>query len=185
MNTRNRFSSFVALSALVASAGIASADIYDETVLGDLASVDAGPTIFDLSVGTNSVIGTIGGDDFEDFVGFSIGAGQQVTSITLTSFITAGGNTSTGFRLYADQGGGWFQASSGLMTTSDVGTNYLNVWDLTDVGGSAPLGPGNYGVVLAEFTAGQAYSFDITVIPAPGSLAILGLGGLAATRRRR
>jgi len=108
-----------------------------------------------------------------------------VTSITLTSFITAGGNASTGFRLYTNQGGGWFQASSGLMTTSDVGTNYLNVWDLSDVGGSAPLGPGNYGVVLAEFTSGQAYSFDITVTPTPGSLAILGLGGLAATRRRR
>ncbi|MCR9075902.1 MAG: PEP-CTERM sorting domain-containing protein [bacterium] len=185
MHNRTRFSSFVALSALVASAGIASADIYDESVDGDLASVDAGPTPFDLSVGTNTVIGTIGDTDFEDFVGFSIGAGEQLTAITLTSFVTAGGNTSTGFRLYTDQGGGWFQASSGSMVPGDVGTNFLNVWDLTDVGGSAPLGPGNYGVVLAEFTAGQAYSFDIVVTPTPGSLAILGLGGLAAARRRR
>ena len=97
----------------------------------------------------------------------------------------ANGNTSTGFRLYTDQGSGWFQASAGSMTPASVGTNFLDVWDLSDVGGSSPLGPGSYGVVLAEFTPGQTYSFDITVTPAPGSLALLGLSGLAITRRRR
>jgi uncharacterized protein (TIGR03382 family) len=178
-------SAFVAISALAASAGIASAAIYDESVDGDLASVALGPTMFDVTAGTNSVFGTIGDTDFEDFIGFTIDAGEQLTSITLTSFVTAGGNTSTGFRLYTDQGSGWFQASAGSMVPGDVGTNFLDVWDLSDVGGSSPLGPGSYGVVLAEFTAGQSYSFDITVTPAPGSLALLGLSGLAVTRRRR
>lgn len=185
MNLSARLQNLATVAAVAAASGLASADIYDESIDGDLASVDAGPTIFNLSVGTNTVIGTVGDTDFEDFVGFNIAAGQELTAITLTSFVTAGGNTSTGFRLYTDQGGGWFQASSGSMVPGDVGTNFLNVWDLSDVGGSAPLGPGNYGVVLAEFTAGQSYSFDIVVTPTPGSLAILGLGGLAAARRRR
>ncbi len=172
-------------AALALVSGAASASIYDESVDGDLLSVGDGPTMFDVSAGNNSVFGTIGDTDFEDFIGFTIEAGEELTAITLTSFITAGGNTSTGFRLYTDQGAGWFQASSGSMVPGDVGTNFLSVWDLSDVGGSAPLGPGSYGVVLAEFTAGQTYSFDITVTPAPGSLALLGLGGLAVSRRRR
>lgn len=185
MKSHTRTQALCALTAVVAMSGLAAAAIYDESVDGDLASVAGGPTMFDVGVGTNSVFGTIGDTDFEDFVGFTIGAGEQLTAITLTSFVTANGNTSTGFRLYTDQGGGWFQASSGSMVPGDVGTNFLDVWNLSDVGGSAPLGPGNYGVVLAEFTAGQTYSFDIVVTPAPGSLAILGLGGLAVTRRRR
>lgn len=165
--------------------GLAAAGVYDESIDGDLAGVSDGPTIFDVSAGTNSVIGTVGDTDFEDFIGFTIDAGEQLTGITLTSFVVANGNTSTGFRLYTDQGGGWFQASSGSMTPGDVGTNFLDVWDLSDVGGSSPLGPGSYGVVLAEFTAGQSYSFDITVTPTPGTLGLIGLGGLGLIRRSR
>jgi len=183
MQSRISFTSFAMLTTVLVSSGLASAAIYDESVDGDLASVADGPTLFDVTVGNNSVFGTVGDTDFEDFIGFSIGAGEQLTAITLTSFIPAGGNTSTGFRLYTDQGGGWFQASSGSMVPGDVGTNFLDVWNLSSVGGSAPLGPGDYGVVLAEFTAGQTYSFDITVTPAPGSIGLLGLGGLAFVRR--
>ncbi|MCA9277037.1 MAG: PEP-CTERM sorting domain-containing protein [Phycisphaerales bacterium] len=185
MHSRTRLSVITTIAALSSTAGVASASIYDEGVDGDLASVALGPTMFDVGVGNNSVFGTIGDTDFEDFIGFTIDAGEQLTAITLTSFVVANGNTSTGFRLYTDQGSGWFQASAGSMTPASVGTNFLDVWDLSDVGGSSPLGPGSYGVVLAEFTPGQTYSFDITVTPAPGSLALLGLSGLAITRRRR
>ena len=185
MYSHKRFSVVTSIAVLSGLAGLSSADIYDEGVDGDLASVADGPTLFDVAVGNNSVFGTIGDTDFEDFIGFTIDAGEQLTAITLTSFVVANGNTSTGFRLYTDQGSGWFQASAGLMVPGDVGTNFLDVWDLSDVGGSSPLGPGSYGVVLAEFTPGQTYSFDITVTPAPGSLALLGLSGLAMTRRRR
>lgn len=167
--------------------GLATAADYDEGIDGDLGDQTSGPTFFDVQVGVNSVIGNVGDDGSldEDFIAFTIDAGEQLTAITLTSFVPSGGNSSTGFRLYADQGSGFFQASSGSFTLGDVGTNYLNVWDLSDVGGSAPLGPGTYGVLLAEFTPNQAYSFDIVVTPAPASMAMLGLGGIAFARRRR
>ncbi len=183
---RSQFSLAVVAAALTASGAALAAD-YDESVDGDLGNLADGPTFFDVDLGVNSVSGTVGlgtGLD-EDFIAFTIGAGQAVSAITLTSFVPANGNTSTGFRLYTDQGDGFFQASAGTMTTADVGTDYLTVWDLSDVGGSAPLGPGTYGVLLAEFTADQQYSFDITVIPAPTSAALLGLGGLVMARRRR
>lgn len=182
----SKMSSLSVIAAAFAVSGTAMAADYDESVDGDLGDL-ANPTFISLDIGSNVVSGTVGtgsGLD-EDFAAFTVGAGQAISSITLTSFIVANGNTSTGFRLYTDQGDGFFQASSGSITPSSVGTDYLTVWDLSDVGGAAPLGPGTYGVLLAEFTAGQQYSFDITVVPAPTSAALLGLGGLVAARRRR
>ena len=174
----------VVVSVLIGS-GVASAAVYDESIDGDLLSLADGPTLFDVEIGDNSVLGTVGGDDFEDFIGFTIEPGEQLAAVTLTSVVFAGGNISTGFRLFADLGGGLEQVAPGSFNTGDVGTDYLTVWDLGDVGGSAPLGPGTYGIVLAEFTPGQSFSFDITVVPAPASAAMLGLAGLAAARRRR
>ena len=165
------------------------ANDYNEAVDGDLASVADGPTLFDVEPGTNTVTGTIGmGTTLdEDFIGFTIEPGEMLDAITVDSFNFANGNTSTGFRLYTNQGSGWFQASSGSVSPSNVGQNFLTIWDLSDVGGSAPLGPGDYGVVLAEFTAGQEYSFSIDVsgVPEPASLGLFGMAGLALVRRRR
>ena len=188
MNSRTRFPTLVAVAATLGTCGLASAADYDEAVDGDLAGLADGPTMFDVDLGVNSVTGMVGLDGSvldEDFIGFTIGQGEGISAITLTGFTPSGGNTSTGFRLYADLGSGYEQVSSGSFTVNDIGTNYLTVWDLSDVGGSIPLGPGDYGVLLAEFTPNQAYSFEITVIPAPGSLAFLGIGTLAMTRRRR
>ncbi len=187
MKIQTRLPALVAAAAALGTCGLASAADYDESVDGDLLGVADGPTFFDVDLGINSVTGTVGDDGSldEDFIAFTIGAGESLDAITLTSFTPSGGNTSTGFRLYADLGSGFEQVSPGSFTLSDVGTNYLTVWDLSDVGGSIPLGPGSYGVVLAEFTPNQGYSFDISVVPAPGSLAILGVGSLAMARRRR
>ena len=187
MYSRTRIPTLVTVAAALGMAGAASADDYDESVDGDLPGQSDGPAFFDVDIGVNSVTGTVGAGSGleEDFIGFTIDSGEGISAITLTDFTPAGGNFSTGFRLYADLGSGFEQVSTGSFTTADVGTNYLNVWDLSDVGGSIPLGPGDYGVLLAEFTPNQAYSFDITVVPAPGSLALLGIGSLAAVRRRR
>lgn len=176
-------------AATAALTGLAGAADYDESVDGDLASVADGGTSFNLDLGVNSVAGTLeanpAGGIEEDFITFTVGAGQAINSVTLTDIVFTGGNFSTGFRLYADIGAGLEQVSSGSFGAGAIGVNYLTVWDLTDVGGGPSLGAGSYGIVLAEFTPGQQYVFDITVVPTPGAAAVLGLGGLAAIRRRR
>ena len=177
----------LAVAASFAVTGSALGADWDESIDGDLASVADGGTMISLDDGTNEVRGTVGvgGAIDEDFATFTIGAGQMITSITLTEVIFANGNTSTGFRLYADIGSGLEQVSFGSFTAGDVGTDYLTVWDLSDVGGGPGLGPGTYGVLLAEFTAGQQYAYEIEVIPAPGAAGLLAVGGLALARRRR
>ena len=187
MSQSTRTSAIVA--ATLAITGLAHASIYNEAVDGDLADIASGGTFFDLSVGVNTVTGELtenpAGGIEEDFVVFEIGAGEQLTSVVLTSVVFSGGNFSTGFRLYADLGSGLEQIAPGSFDESNAGDDYLTIWDLSDVGGSAPLGPGTYGIALAEFTPGQQYSFDLTVVPAPGSAALLAAAGFAAARRRR
>lgn len=51
-------------------------------------------------------------------------------------------------------------------------------WDVGDVAGSA-------GLVPFTVTSGQMGRIFMYTVPAPGALALLGLGGLVATRRRR
>lgn len=42
-----------------------------------------------------------------------------------------------------------------------------------------------YGSTTLAFTTGSSVTGSFTVVPAPGALALLGLAGLAGTRRRR
>ena len=185
----NAFRVCAAAAALIGMSGAASANIYDESIDGDLTDLASGGTFFGLTVGTNSVVGELtenpAGGIEEDFVTFEVGAGQTLTSVILRDVVFTNGNISTGFRLYADIGAGLEQVSSGSFNTANIGDDYLTIWDLSDVGGGPGLGPGLYGVLLAEFTPGQQYAFDLTLIPTPGTAAALGLAGLVAARRRR
>ncbi|MCW5762866.1 MAG: PEP-CTERM sorting domain-containing protein [Phycisphaeraceae bacterium] len=64
----------------------------------------------------------------------------------------------------------------GLDFTLNPGLLHLTLWDtFNDFGG------GNEGVLLA----GSWVSIGTKIVPAPGALALLGLGGLASIRRRR
>ena len=54
-------------------------------------------------------------------------------------------------------------------------------WE-SHVGGLTVSGDASGG---ASFPSGSAVSFEFTVVPAPGAMALLGLAGLASRRRRR
>lgn len=49
----------------------------------------------------------------------------------------------------------------------------------------AGAAPGTYYAVVDTFGSGAGGDYNLTYIPAPGAIALMGLGGLVATRRRR
>lgn len=70
------------------------------------------------------------------------------------------------------------------------GTFATDVWhDNAAISGTAPAGTVQveaFILFLQPFNDGGAAQIDnVSLLPAPGALALLGLGGLAATRRRR
>ncbi len=172
------------------TAASASAQLWDEAIDGDLSNDTLTPTdVNPLSVGSNVITGTVGdpsgAGEFVDSFTFTVGSGLSVEAINLVSYVTSGLNTSSGFNVAT--GTSWdgdFLApnflGSALFTTANVGTDLL---DQASLGGS--LAAGDYTIGIFEGTPGQAYSIDIVVVPAPGAAALLGVAGIAATRRRR
>ena len=169
--------------AIMCVAGVAFAAnasvVWDEGVDGDL-SDDAlnNATVLDLSMGSNNVIGNIGGSgiDFVDGMEITIGAGETLSSVTLVDFVVSGGNTATLFNVF-DASTAFLGSVS--MTTGDIGS------DLLALSGINTLGPGTFIIEMREGIPNQNYEISYNLIPAPASMALLGLGGLVASRRRR
>jgi len=177
--------------------------VFDEATDGDLSTDPLAPTGLDLNVGSNIVSGTVTNQgDTRDFFTFEIGAGESLTGIFLLDYtdVDSGGNGDRGF-IHIDEGGtsvvpsggtaGEFLGGSHLDRglIPDENFNVLERLAGAPQGGTgfiAPLGPGTYTINVQQ-TGPEltAYALDLVVVPAPGSLAVLGLGGLAAVRRRR
>jgi hypothetical protein len=186
--------------ALVAVAGIAAAAagqtvVWDEGVDGNLSNDPNAPTdLGTLGAGGNIVRGsTLGAgtppsDGFDVFQ-INIAAGFSITDIILSAYSPAGATATSGFNFSTGSA-----ASNLPIGSPDLifgpGWGAANVGqDLLDVavgGPVASLGPGTYFMEIREF-GGPLADWELTfnVVPAPGAMALLGLGGLAATRRRR
>jgi MYXO-CTERM domain-containing protein len=68
----------------------------------------------------------------------------------------------------------------------DMQDTYGDGWAWgTFVGGLYVSGAIDGGSAGVSFPTGASRSFDFTVVPAPGAMALLGLAGLASRRRRR
>ncbi len=85
--------------------------------------------------------------------------------------------------------------NSALLGTDDQSLGVFYTFDVTataegalsyGAAGVATLFPSDFIFAGAiEFTAFPVSSDTVSIVPAPGAFALLGLGGLAATRRRR
>ena len=171
---------FLAMMCVAGFACAANANvIYDEAIDGDTADETNPPVLGSLALGDSTVRGDIGGADRNDSYQITIDAGTIWSAFILTEAFIAPGNASYGIVIFDGPDSSFpFLAGAGFST---VGEDVFGVW------GIGPLGPGTYTVGLREFggTVGNLWGLTMTVTPAPASLALLGLGGLVATRRRR
>lgn len=196
----------VAVAALVAMAGVASADVIDNG--------EFGPNI-----------GSIGGATGSDVYGQSFIAPADNVLVQFGMWLAGGGNEPPAVRidLWADDGsnhpdennilvaGTTHQGTLDTLTRIDTLTNfaltpgerywvvingiidqnsagsYSSTWD----GGTDTIPDGNMdwsndlGATWSGGIPNGDFGVYVETIPTPGSLALLGLGGLAACRRRR
>lgn len=155
---------------------------------------------FDWSINTD-FDGSSGGKTVDDY---TYELGMDSDSSLGTNFLTFDLITPGAFQPFWDHSMGNNSTASGAGAeagdaptyTSMLGTNNLvqNSWNYEFFNSSGPLASfdptvaGDYEIYIAAFDGlnevGRT-TISINVVPAPGSAALLGLGGLVATRRRR
>lgn len=103
------------------------------------------------------------------------------------SFVRVGGTNSI---LFSDQTGFAYTFGASLLSLLDPGRTAANpqeaVFTLTNIltaGGAQLIDP--ITKAFNSFSANSSFTGNTETVPTPGSLALLGLGGLIAARRRR
>ena len=182
-----------AIALIVASAGTTNAQVvWDEDINGNLSGDPTAPTnLGTFGAGALIVRGSTLGSatppsDGYDVFQFNIDPGFEITSIILSAYTTdTGGAGTSGFNFSTVAAAG-----NGGNVLFGPGWGAPNVGgDLFDEGLLGPitsLGDDTYFMEVREFGGPQAnWELTFNVVPAPASAALLGLGGLAAARRRR
>lgn len=184
-----------ASAALLTCAAAQAGTIYDEAISGDLTGNRLAPlNLGTLTPGSNLLIGQAGNAD-RDYFTITIATGQTLTNLNLVTY-------SGGDRV------GFIGVQTGTIITEDPNSaNVANLlgWthfgpggapagsDILDdigngpgaIGFSGALGPGTYSFWVQQLGTLTGYTFDFVVVPAPSAACAMGLGLLAASRRRR
>jgi Dockerin type I domain len=163
-----------------------AATVWNESTNGDLSNNQSAPTAITLANGTDSVIGTVGGGDLQDWVRVTIPAGFQLSTLVLHSYqssdaqgftgVQAGNafvgdpeNDPTSYLGYAHFGTGATNGS--LPATNLVGTDLLPIMGNKTLafgskGFTPPLASGNYVFLIQQLGASTSYQFDFNVAQA-------------------
>ena len=170
---------------------------FDEAMMGDLSSDETMPTALGaLAEGTTTVSGsTIAVPVDADFFSFEILPGTALGSIVLRDYagppgggsfiaLTEGVGFSTLFDPSLYLGTALIGTQTGALAGDDVLDDIANL-AFGGLGFDRPLGPGTYTIWYQE-TAGETdYTFELNVVPAPGTAMLLGGAGVFVMRRRR
>lgn len=170
-------------------AGVASAGIFGEVESNDTLATANDIGTFDAPGGVVLASGNI---ELGDADWFSFTLSDEATLSVFASF--SGTPNADGVMQIVDSGGVVIafddDSGVGLMPSLQIaalsaGTYYVGM------SGWGDQGIGSVGTTNIFDGVGHSQEFDYlltiaaTVVPAPGSVALLGLGGLAAARRRR
>lgn len=159
-----------------------SAVVWNEGVNGALSSSGNTPTALGLSLGSNTLISSIGGSAQIEYFSFTLAAGQSLTSFKLDSYVSTDAVAWLGIKSGSDWTIGYDTAQ--MIAQQHFGTaNIGNA--ILGISSSSPLGAGTYTVRSQQLGATANYQLDLNVIPEPstGSLLLLTLG--LHLRRRR
>jgi hypothetical protein len=165
--------------------------IYSESTSGDLSNNQAEPTPLTLALGTNSVVGTVGTGENQDWVTVHVPAGLTLSSLVLASYVssdsqgfigvqkgtsfTGNPETASPYLGYAHFGTG---ASNGSQFKNLVGMDLLPIMGNTSLaagsqGFTAPLASGDYTFLIQQLGASTSYQFDfVTAAPPLKSIAV-------------
>jgi hypothetical protein len=187
------------LCLLPAFSSFALADtVWDENPSedGDLSGNFSMPTEVEFFLGSNTIIGTVGdngntgaipGDSDADFFTFSVGAGQQLSSIFVDSYTSSiGGGSFIGY-----VGGTSFTIPDGEQFPVVDGFTLFNAESGELIGGElgGPLGAGNYSFWIQETgptVIEYQLSFQVSsAVPEPTGAFLLALVTLGCASRRK
>lgn len=180
--------------ALLALCGVASSVqaavvIFDDTVPGEITvtadDYEFGSTLngnaFQVGLG-NTAVSTIAGEGPVTFAGSWIDEGLTATESRTVYFVDAGDNNLVNAMLSFSRGsdGFWAGSISATFTSSATAGGLGTVPFGTDPSNIHVVGSGDF-YFDGPYMSGVVY----TAVPAPGALALVGMGGLLVARRRR
>jgi hypothetical protein len=176
----------VALAFALVLASAQGQVLWDESVSGDLSNTQSSPTSITLSAGQNSLSGTVGLSDGQDWVTLTVPGGLQLNSLTLAVYASSdtqgfiGVQSSSVFGGSPDNPASYLgyahfgtAASNGALPTANlVGSDLLPIMGNTAAapgsqGFTAPLGSGDYSFLIQQLGAATTYQFDYAVTPIP------------------
>ncbi|MBX9738115.1 MAG: hypothetical protein K2X32_14430 [Phycisphaerales bacterium] len=177
------------------TAPAAANTVYNEAITGDLSGNRLAPTNLGvLTPGSNTLLGSTGNAD-RDYFRITIAPTQSLTNINLVSYVS---NDRAAF--IGVQAGSTFTEDPNAADVANIlgytliGPNGApagsDILDNMGVGGGAigftgALGAGTYTFWLQQLGANTTYTLDFVVVPTPSAAALLGLGVLSVSRRRR
>ena len=190
----------------LASAGPAAAiSVYDEAVDPDFSNSRAAPTAVTFGLGQNDVFGVTGSSPASgvdrDYFTFAIPAGSALVSLTVLNVGLSAGNASflglqAGATVTVDPVGAALPNAAApllgykLLSPADIGLDILpNIATAASAAGfTPPLGPGQYSVWLQDGNSAPstyALRFDVSTVPEPGTILLIGTGIVALGRLQR